>query len=112
MHPRLEQCYELNKVGKSIHDLDAVYRVTQQSSKVTKAEETKPDYKPPLKPDFHPARTSPRKPKPPIHPETLRRALQKDKAAEDARRNAPRSLGPVGAPEFNDTGITRLLTSV
>jgi hypothetical protein len=91
MHPRLEQWGELKKKGKSMRDLEAEYRAVQEPSEFSKKKSQQGDQKP----SFHQASSSPRKVKPPTGPETLRRALEADRAAEAAMRNAPRRFDRV-----------------
>jgi hypothetical protein len=88
MHPRLEQWGELKTKGKSMRDLEAEYRAAQDPSEFSKKKGDQ-------KPTFHPGSGSPRKVKPPTDPETLRRALEADRAAEAAMRNAPRRFDRV-----------------
>ncbi|KAK3291950.1 uncharacterized protein B0H64DRAFT_366422 [Chaetomium fimeti] len=86
MHPRLEQCWELKTAGKNMRDLEAEYRAAQVPSGFSKTEPKHGDQKT----SYHPASSSPRKAKPPTDPEALRLAIEANRAAEAAIRNAPR----------------------
>lgn len=107
MHPRLEQWGELKHNGKSMRDLEAEYHAVQNPFEFSKNKSQRGDQKPSL----HLASSSSRKAKPPTDPETLRRALEADRAAqaaetlrraleadraaEAAMRNAPRRFDRV-----------------
>ena len=80
MYPPLEQAWELKRVGKDVHDLEEEYNMAQKPRNdyipITKGKVTKFSY-----PPQGPAR-------PPVDPEKLKRALDDEREADNARRNA------------------------
>ncbi|KAK4034143.1 hypothetical protein C8A01DRAFT_39401 [Parachaetomium inaequale] len=85
MHPGLEQHWEIKKAGKNLRDLEGEYRAAQHPSK---SSNMKPQHGNKVSHIFQQPLGIPRQTKPPVNPETLKRALDAERDAETARRNA------------------------
>jgi hypothetical protein len=80
MHQTLEQCFELKKVGMQPWHLDEEYRKIQ--AKMTGNDKDE-------KPTNTSQHNAPQQPRAQFDPEKLRRALDRDRAAEAARKYTP-----------------------
>jgi hypothetical protein len=80
MYPPLEQAWELKRVGKDVYDFEEEYSAARKPQKdyipITRGKVTKFSY-----PPRGPAR-------PPVDPEKLKRVLDDEREADNARRNA------------------------